>query len=83
VSKSTELAVIPDVSPLHHETTSYLSVDTLPALGTSFCGIPPEETADDQLLRLIVPSEDVDYGLRKKPAGAGMRVFMLVSFSFC
>jgi hypothetical protein len=59
-SKSTELAFIPDVSPLHHKTAPYLLVDTLGALAISFCGIPPEEAVDDQLLRLTVPNEDVD-----------------------
>ncbi|KAM0862751.1 hypothetical protein ACQ4PT_045066 [Festuca glaucescens] len=57
--KDSDMAVIPIVSPLHRKPAPHLPVETLRALGTNFCGIPPEEIADE-LRHLIVPNEDVD-----------------------
>jgi hypothetical protein len=58
--KACDLAIIPDISPLHYKPAPYLPVGTVRALGTNFCGIPPEELADDALISLMVPNEDVD-----------------------
>jgi hypothetical protein len=58
--KVSDLPVIPDISPLHHKAASYLAVEMLRALGTNFCGIPPKDPADEQLLNLDVINEDVD-----------------------
>ncbi|KAM0856183.1 hypothetical protein ACQ4PT_049281 [Festuca glaucescens] len=58
--KNSDMAIIPNVSPLHRKPAPDLPVENLRALGTNFCGIPPEEFANDKLLHLIVPNEDVD-----------------------
>jgi hypothetical protein len=58
--KVSDLPVIPDISPLHHKAAPHLPVETLRGLGTNFCGIPPEELADEQLLNLDVINEDID-----------------------